>query len=42
MHDNVTATVGDSRDSTLVLKRKADILSTIFQYISDTEIFLLS
>jgi len=41
MHDNVTATVGDSRNSTLVLKRKADILSTIYGEV-DTEIFLLT
>jgi len=34
--------VNDSYETTLVLKRKADILSTRFQFISDTVIFLLT
>jgi len=34
--------VGDSCESTLVLKRKADILSMVFQFISDTVISLLT
>jgi len=34
--------VDDSYESTLVLKRKADILGIRFQFISDTVIFLLT
>jgi len=34
--------VGDSCESTLVLKRQAGILSMTFQFIRDTVIFLLT